>query len=174
MGEVNLTGVEQSEEENEELVVDCTIGGYDINDLMELSFSRLLEPTECEELVEPVVPLEIVQIVEPVKKKTNKNLSQATISKCSLCGRMLVTQKLMTDHMKNVHKVIWKSQETVEKPQDKNLQENEKVDELKCTVCGKLYKSAVWLKKHNNSQTPALIGLIVSLLVFWLFEIDNR
>ena len=151
MGEVNLTGVEQSEEENEELVVDCTIGGYDINDLMELSFSRLLEPTECEELVEPVVPLEIVQIVEPVKKKTNKNLSQATISKCSLCGRMFVTQKLMTDHMKNVHIVICKSQETVEKPQDKNLQENEKVDELKCTVCGKLYKSAVWLKKHKQS-----------------------
>ena len=40
------------------LRVDCTLGGFDINDLNDLSFSRLLEP------------------VENVRKKTNKNLSK--------------------------------------------------------------------------------------------------
>ena len=40
--------------------------------------------------------------------------------------------------------VIRKSKETVEKPQ-------EKINQLKCTVCGKIYKSAGWLKRHKES-----------------------
>ena len=34
---------------------------------------------------------------------------------------MVVTQKLMIEHMKNVHNIIWKSKETMENPQEINL-----------------------------------------------------
>ena len=150
---VVLTEFEHTSEEHasdSSLMVDCTLGGLDMDALKDLSISRLLELVEPEEAEEPEEPEEPEETEEPVEKvkKTKKNLLQQTISKCPLCGKMVVTQKLLIEHMKTIHDVVWKSKERVEKPKEADLP---KENELNCTVCGKMYKTAVWLKKHKES-----------------------
>ena len=84
--------------------------------------------------------------IDHAKKVTSKKkFTQQTIQKCSVCGRMKFTRKLLNEHMLSVHGL----DSIMSPPFTKKRQLiNEEVEMNSCKFCGKIYKTECWLKKH--------------------------
>lgn len=88
----------------------------------------------------------VMPAVNTTKRATKGKFTQQTISKCTVCGRMFVTENLLKEHITTMH--IGEPLNLNRKRKSPDFDHN---SDLVC-FCGKKYKIKVWLDKHKQKS----------------------
>ena len=142
----------QDDFENLDMSFEGILNNIENLECNDMSLSRLLGDYQDNTVTPDDASADIEQsnIIETISSRgKRKSLTQQTINKCPICGRMFITKKLLKEHMENVHNVTPNIIKASEISRKRKNSDTDNPTEFKCSACGKIYKRECWLKKHK-------------------------